>query len=199
MICLKTESRESISSGPGIRLCDAHASERQLLSVIYNYTITGTFNGTMWSPFGNAPHVDPTLGATGAPIYPDASGYRNNPMASGYQPAPTGAAFGGRSVVPQVAPRRPAPTSVPQAPVLPAPVGPRVPSPDLPQLSPQATTVPDHEQQQARGHCCDRSLTNLLGRSGHDGRLPEIMETDRGVHRSDPSVLKEGSCARREA
>ncbi|MCF6369087.1 cellulose biosynthesis protein BcsN [Rhizobium halophilum] len=54
------------------RLCDAHASELQLLSAVYHYTITGTFDGTVWDPFGEPGGADPRLGATGNPIYPTA-------------------------------------------------------------------------------------------------------------------------------
>ncbi|HEV7433700.1 MAG TPA: cellulose biosynthesis protein BcsN [Pseudorhizobium sp.] len=110
------------------RLCDAYASESQLLSAIYGYTITGTFDGTAWNPFGEPGGVDPRLGMIGHPIYPRTG-------------APIGAATigyaGGIDLAPtaSVTPRRPssrAATSVePKAEVEPATVGPRVPSPKM--------------------------------------------------------------------
>ncbi|MDO1585075.1 cellulose biosynthesis protein BcsN [Rhizobium oryzicola] len=41
-----------------MRLCDAHASERDLLNVMYGYTLTGTFVGNVWNPHGQPPGVD---------------------------------------------------------------------------------------------------------------------------------------------
>lgn len=38
-----------------LRLCDARASERQLLGIVYGYTVTGTFDGEIWNPYGHAP------------------------------------------------------------------------------------------------------------------------------------------------
>lgn len=52
------------------RLCDSFASEQQLLSAVYGYTITGTFDGKAWNPFGEPGRADPRLGETGHPIYP---------------------------------------------------------------------------------------------------------------------------------
>lgn len=55
-----------------LRICDAHATEEQLLSAAYGYTITGTFDGVQWNPFGEPSPADPRLGRTGQPIYPSA-------------------------------------------------------------------------------------------------------------------------------
>nr|CAD6438101.1 cellulose biosynthesis protein BcsN [Rhizobium sp. Q54] len=52
------------------RLCDSHAGEQQLLSAVYNYTITGTFEGKAWNPFGEPGRADSRIGETGHPIYP---------------------------------------------------------------------------------------------------------------------------------
>ncbi|WP_246697243.1 cellulose biosynthesis protein BcsN, partial [Rhizobium sp. WYCCWR 11146] len=71
-----------------LRLCDARASERQLLGIVYGYTVTGTFDGEIWNPYGNPPPADAALGRTGVPIYPDEGGYRASPMPIGYEPAP---------------------------------------------------------------------------------------------------------------
>ena len=65
------------------RLCDAHASEEQLLSAIYGYTIIGTFSGSQWNPFGEPKSPDPRLGLTGHPIYP-ASGSPTGSIPIGY-------------------------------------------------------------------------------------------------------------------
>ncbi|OWV75957.1 hypothetical protein ATY77_05130 [Rhizobium sp. R634] len=118
-----------------LRLCDARASERQLLGIVYGYTVTGTFDGEIWNPYGNPPPADAALGRTGQPIYPDEGGYRASPMSIGYEPAP--------AVVsrPRTAPVRSAPASQPARNIapLPAPIGPRVP---LPGEAPQASAKP---------------------------------------------------------
>jgi hypothetical protein len=108
-----------------LRLCDARASERQLLGIVYGYTVTGTFDGDIWNPYGAPPPANPALGQTGAPIYPDEGGYRPNAMPIGYEPAPAALRQ------PQaVTVRRAQPQPAPAAPVLPSPVGPRVPLPN---------------------------------------------------------------------
>ncbi|EJZ23147.1 cellulose biosynthesis protein BcsN [Rhizobium sp. Pop5] len=118
-----------------LRLCDARASERQLLGIVYGYTVTGTFDGEIWNPYGHAPPADAALGGSGQPIYPDEGGYRASPMPIGYEPAP--------AVVSR--PRAALVRSASAAPVqgvapLPAPVGPRVP---LPGETPQTNAKPD--------------------------------------------------------
>ncbi|CDN57911.1 Hypothetical protein RG1141_PA10790 (plasmid) [Neorhizobium galegae bv. officinalis bv. officinalis str. HAMBI 1141] len=73
----------SRSSGSGIgrdfgmvqmrlRLCDKRANESELLSVMYGYTLIGTFHGEIWNPFGSPSSGDPRIGQTGQPIYPAA-------------------------------------------------------------------------------------------------------------------------------
>ena len=107
-----------------LRLCDARAAERQLLGIVYGYTVTGTFDGDIWNPYGAPPPANPALGQTGAPIYPDEGGYRPNTMPIGYEPAP--AVRQPRSV----AVRRVRTQPSYAAPVLQPPVGPRVPLPN---------------------------------------------------------------------
>jgi hypothetical protein len=109
-----------------LRLCDANASERQLLSVMYGYTVTGTLNGEIWNPYGDVRGTDPTLGRTGAPIYPDDGGYRAAAMPIGYDPAPVAVR---RTVVRRAAVAQPAQVRQ-QTAVQPPPLGPRVPLPD---------------------------------------------------------------------
>lgn len=53
-----------------LRLCQSGASVEQLLSVMYNYTITGTFASQSWNPYGTPQPVDPSLGRPGNPVYP---------------------------------------------------------------------------------------------------------------------------------
>ncbi len=108
-----------------LRLCDARASERQLLGIVYGYTVTGTFDGDIWNPYGAPPPADPALGQTGAPIYPDEGGYRATTMPIGYEPAPAAV-----RQTRAVAVRRVQPQPAPVAPVLQPPVGPRVPLPN---------------------------------------------------------------------
>jgi len=118
-----------------LRLCDARATERQLLGVMYGYTVIGTFNGEIWNPYGMTQGGDPTIGRPGNPIYPDEGGYRSTPMPIGYEPAPTQTYS--RPAPVRRAAVRPAATA-PVAPTLPPAIGPRVPGPDLSENAPQA-------------------------------------------------------------
>jgi len=117
-----------------LRLCDARASERQLLAVMYGYTITGTLNGEIWNPYGDVRGADPTLGRTGSPIYPDDGGYRQMSMPLGYEPAPQAV---GRVTVRRAVATRPQPVAPQPVAQQAAPVGPRVPLPDAPLQSAQ--------------------------------------------------------------
>lgn len=121
-----------------LRLCDARATERQLLAVVYGYTIIGTFDGEIWNPYGSQQGADPTIGRTGNPIYPDAGGYRDMPMGIGYEPQPA-VVSRAPTVRRAAAPVRAAPVQA--APVLPQPIGPRVPLPDATSDAQQSGTV----------------------------------------------------------
>ncbi|MFB9950129.1 cellulose biosynthesis protein BcsN [Rhizobium puerariae] len=57
-----------------LRLCQASATEQQLLAVMYNYTITGSVDAGGWNPYGEPQPVSPNLGGVGAPIYPRPAG-----------------------------------------------------------------------------------------------------------------------------
>lgn len=107
-----------------IRLCDAHATERQLLSTVYGYTIAGRFDGAALNPFGAPRGADAVLGKPGELVYPDATAYRTAPITIGYQPHPAvmRPAVTRRPVIVQPQPQI--------APVLPPMIGPRVPLPD---------------------------------------------------------------------
>lgn len=105
-----------------IRLCDAHATERQLLSTVYGYTIAGHFDGAALNPFGAPRGADAVLGKPGELVYPDAAAYRTAPITIGYQPRPI--------VTRPPVVRRPAVIQPQAAPTLPPMIGPRVPLPD---------------------------------------------------------------------
>jgi Cellulose biosynthesis protein BcsN len=129
-----------------LRLCDARATERQLLGIMYGYTITGTLDGEIWNPFGDPQRVDTTLGRPGNPTYPDEGGYRNMPMAFGYEPTRPEI----QSRVVRVRSVQPKPEEVPTQ--LPPPTGPRVPLPDATSdiTVPGMSAVPVTEQTQPR-------------------------------------------------
>ncbi|MBY5544332.1 cellulose biosynthesis protein BcsN [Rhizobium leguminosarum] len=132
-----------------LRLCDARASERQLLGIVYGYTVTGTFDGEVWNPYGNPPPADVALGRTGAPIYPDEGGYRASPMPIGYEPAPA-IVTQPRAAVRSASTAQPAQGVAP----VPAPIGPRVPLPgEAPQTSarPAAVVAPIEQSVRAIG------------------------------------------------
>ena len=120
-----------------LRLCDAYASERQLLGTVYGYTIAGGFEGESLNPYGAPRGADALLGRPGDPIYPDVGGYRNGAMAVGYESRPAAArpAIVSRRVVVQP---KAVTVAAPQA------VGPRVPLPDQQGGMPQTgvTTAP---------------------------------------------------------
>jgi len=53
-----------------LRLCQSGVTVRDLLSVMYNYTITGNYLSSDWNPYGIAQDPDKGLGRPGNPIYP---------------------------------------------------------------------------------------------------------------------------------
>lgn len=59
-----------------LRLCEAGASEKSLLAVMYGYTVTGSFASDQWNPFGPAKDLSANV-ASGDPIYPDDSELRS--------------------------------------------------------------------------------------------------------------------------
>lgn len=54
----------------GVRLCKAGATERELLSFMYGFTITGAVDVPGWNPYGAPPETPERLGMTGAPMFP---------------------------------------------------------------------------------------------------------------------------------
>lgn len=53
-----------------LRLCDATATQEQLLRTMYAYTISAYYMSGSWNPYGAAPPVPAQLGQIDAPIYP---------------------------------------------------------------------------------------------------------------------------------
>ncbi|WFU08179.1 cellulose biosynthesis protein BcsN [Rhizobium sp. CB3090] len=113
-----------------LRLCDAQANERQLLSTVYGYTIAGGFENEALNLYGAPRGADALLGRPGDPIYPDAGGYRNGATPIGYEARPV--------IRPAIVTRQT--TVQPQAVTVAAPqaIGPRVPLPDPQGGAPQA-------------------------------------------------------------
>lgn len=109
-----------------LRLCDNRATDEELLSVLYGYTITGSFDGQLWNPFGRPTAVDARIGRSGQPIYPT-SARDENDFTFGYsvgqlgKPEPQPA----RASVPRQirvsAPITPAVSTAPDRPVVPLP------------------------------------------------------------------------------
>lgn len=57
-----------------VRLCEAGATEEQLLRVMYGYTISAFFGDRGWNPYGTPPPPAPQLGQIDAPMYPTGAG-----------------------------------------------------------------------------------------------------------------------------
>mgnify|MGYP001342047191 CR=1 FL=1 len=53
-----------------LRLCDADATEEQLLRTMYAFTISAYYSHSGWNPFGDPPPVAPQLGGLDAPAFP---------------------------------------------------------------------------------------------------------------------------------
>lgn len=126
------------------RLCDSYASEQQLLSAVYGYTIIGTFDGKAWNAFGEPGPADPRLGETGFPIYP-MTGAPTGSLPMGYA--------GGIEMARPVSVRRPVPRTTqsakPTASVASPVTGPRVPRPDGIATTPAAASSPTASGAQA--------------------------------------------------
>jgi hypothetical protein len=103
-----------------LRLCEAGASEPQLLSVMYGVRIRAFFPGVAWNPYGAPPPPDAAIGQAGTPIYPTGAG--------GYEPvladAPAAPVQQARTrPARRAASATPVTQAVPTAESLPAPVG----------------------------------------------------------------------------
>lgn len=128
-----------------LRQCEAGASEAQLLASMYGLGINAFLNHFSWMPYGDPPSPSPTLGQTGAPVYPVPLAPASStvaPAAPISEPAPESARRAAPRVTQRTAPRvAPTPPAAPQP--LPQPVGPPVPPPPgMTSLDPTAATVP---------------------------------------------------------
>jgi len=111
-----------------LRLCQSGVTVRDLLAVMYNYTITGNYLSTNWNPYGTAQDPDKGLGRPGNPVYPVSGAV---PMQPGTQ-TPIAAPVRARprpivTVAPTVAPvvvQPQPPASARPAVVIPSPVAP---------------------------------------------------------------------------
>lgn len=56
-----------------MRICDRQASEQQLLSLMYGFTLAATADSPGWNPYGGPAPLNKSLGESGAPIYPPAT------------------------------------------------------------------------------------------------------------------------------
>ena len=65
-----------------VRFCQTGASRDELLSVMYNYTLTGAIDSVSWNPYGNVPPLDPAVGQLGRPIYAAGAGSRLQPLSA---------------------------------------------------------------------------------------------------------------------
>lgn len=101
-----------------LRLCDQSLPEERLLQTMYEFTISSYFQTGGWNPYGDASPPDPSLGKSGAPIYPTPAGGPAMPNAA---PAPVAAPVKSSA---RVSPAR-------SQPALPQPVGPVVPPPPV--------------------------------------------------------------------
>ena len=77
------------SIGIRLRLCDAHATEQSLLSVMYDFTIVGYLPSPLWNPYGKPPEVSKDLGGLSAPLEPTLPQTRSQPIRTAPPAAPT--------------------------------------------------------------------------------------------------------------
>ncbi len=110
-----------------LRLCQSGVTVHDLLTVMYNYTITGSYDAENWNPYGTAQAPPEGLGRSGNPIYPVTG--TDVPMQPGTQSPPPSAPPVRRPVVRaavvQPQPQMPPPaiaTSQPRV-VIPSPTG----------------------------------------------------------------------------
>ncbi|WP_210495880.1 cellulose biosynthesis protein BcsN [Microvirga antarctica] len=110
-----------------LRLCDAEATEEQLLRTMYGYTITAFFSSSDWNPFGDPPPVSPSLGELDAPINPLASGQFGSTPPVRTTPAPVRRAAPRRAVLKDVEAPPPLAPAIRQEPLSGYPVVPPPP------------------------------------------------------------------------
>lgn len=62
-----------------LRLCDAAATQEQLLRSMYGFTISAYYMSNFWNPYGDPPSPPAQLGQIDAPIYPLGMGTAERP------------------------------------------------------------------------------------------------------------------------
>ncbi len=72
-----------------LRVCQAGASERDLLALMYGYTITGGFSDPSWNPYGRPAPVDAGIGGDTPLIVPIEETQASAPVATARRPART--------------------------------------------------------------------------------------------------------------
>jgi hypothetical protein len=104
-----------------VRVCQSGATVPQLLTLMYNYTITGGYGTDSWNPYGTPLPPKEGIGRTGSPIYPVTA--TEFPAQPGVQvPAVVAARPVQRAARPAVAATtRPLPTTI-QSPAIPSPL-----------------------------------------------------------------------------
>lgn len=103
-----------------LRLCQSGVTVRDLLAVMYNYTITGSYDAENWNPYGTAQKPPEGMGRSGNPIYPVTA--TEFPMQPGTQ-TPSGQPEAVRRPVARAAvSQMQTPALMQAAPVQPAPV-----------------------------------------------------------------------------
>ncbi|WP_264478231.1 cellulose biosynthesis protein BcsN [Microvirga rosea] len=110
-----------------LRLCDADATEEQLLRTMYAFTISAYFTSGEWNPYGDPPPVSPQLGGLDAPLFPVGMGTGAPSAAPAQRPAPVARPAPRRAPVSTI--ERPAPAPVPTVPRQPLEGYPVVPPP----------------------------------------------------------------------
>lgn len=105
-----------------VRICQANASEAQLLAFMYGYTLNVFVDAAGWNPYGEASKPAEGLGAPGPDIYPTARGQIETVLPPAPPPPPAVATPRPR----RQAVRAPQPQVPPR---LPEPIGPVVPPP----------------------------------------------------------------------
>ncbi|TYR30638.1 cellulose biosynthesis protein BcsN [Mesorhizobium microcysteis] len=116
-----------------LRICQAGASERGLLALMYGYTINASFGGENWNPYGTPQAADPRLGSPGQVIVPGSSTGFDTMLDA---PAPPREQAVRRVAAP--------PPQAPVRPVLPAPPpgAPLIPPPPAAQAEPAPVVPP---------------------------------------------------------
>lgn len=112
-----------------LRLCQSGVTTRDLLAVMYNYTITGNYLSTNWNPYGTAQDPDKGLGRAGNPIYPGSGAVpmqpgTQTPLSAPVRSQPRPAVTASPTAAPVVVQPQPTTSSRPAV-LIPSPAAPR--------------------------------------------------------------------------